>query len=130
MESSSNDLPRPRGTLRLQSVVLPRDANGSGDIFGGWLVGQMDLAGDMAANKRAQGRVATVAINDVVFLRPVAIGDVVALYADVLEVGRSSMKVTVEAWEMSDPLNTPRKLGEGLFTFVAVNNEGRTRPLP
>lgn len=126
----NNDNPRPRGTLRLQSVVLPRDANGAGDIFGGWLVGQMDIGGDMAASKRAQGRVATVAITDVVFLRPVAIGDVVAIYADILEVGRSSMKVTVEAWEMSDPQNAPRKLGEGLFTFVAINNEGRTRALP
>lgn len=126
----NNDNPRPRGTLRLQSVVLPRDANGAGDIFGGWLVGQMDIAGDMAASKRAQGRVATVAITDVVFLRPVAIGDVVAIYADILEVGRSSMKVTVEAWEMSDPQNDPRKLGEGLFTFVAINHEGRTRALP
>lgn len=126
----NNDTPRPRGTLRLQSVVLPRDANGAGDIFGGWLVGQMDIAGDMAASQRAQGRVATVAITDVVFLRPVAIGDVVAIYADLIEVGRSSMKVTVEAWEMSNPQNSPRKLSEGLFTFVAVNDEGRTRALP
>jgi acyl-CoA thioesterase YciA len=126
----NNDTPRPRGTLRLQSVVLPRDANGAGDIFGGWLVGQMDIAGDMAASQRAQGRVATVAITDVVFLRPVAIGDVVAIYADLIEVGRSSMKVTVEAWEMSNPQNSPRKLSEGLFTFVAVNVEGRTRALP
>ncbi|PQA42766.1 acyl-CoA thioesterase [Amnimonas aquatica] len=109
---------------------MPRDVNGNGDIFGGWLVTQMDLAGTISAQKRAQGRVATVAIDSMVFLRPIKVGDIVACYTDIIEIGRSSIKISIEAWEMSDPENAPRKLTEGLFTFVAINAQGRTRPLP
>ncbi|MFX9465438.1 hotdog domain-containing protein, partial [Acinetobacter baumannii] len=73
----------------------PRDVNGNGDIFGGWLVTQMDLAGTISAQKRAQGRVATVAIDSMVFLRPIKVGDIVACYTDILEIGRSSIKISI-----------------------------------
>lgn len=130
MHHNSDDTPHPRGALCLQTQVLPRDGNAAGDVSGGWLVSQMDLAAEMAAQRRAQGRVATVAIDQVVFLHPLCMGDVVAIHADLLEIGRSSMKITVEAWTVDEPGQPARKLSEGLFTFVAINATGRTRPLP
>lgn len=130
MAHDTDELPQPRGTLCLQLQVSPRDGNAAGDVSGGWLVGQMDLAAEMAAQRRAQGRVATVAIDQVVFLRPLRMGDVVAVHADLLEIGRSSMKITVEAWTVEAPGQPARKLSEGLFTFVAINATGHTRPLP
>lgn len=126
----SDNNPTPRGVLTLQTFALLKDANASGDIFGGWLVSQMDLAAGVMARKRAGGRVATVAIDAMVFLRPVKIGDLVGCYTHILSIGRSSMKILVEAWDTHDLDGHPTKLTEGLFTFVAIDEDGRTRPLP
>lgn len=121
--------PMPRGTLCLQTIAMPADANPNGDIFGGWLVSQMDLAAGVAARKRAKGRTATVAIDAMVFLRPVKVGDIVGFYTEVLSTGRSSMKILVEVWAVSDLTGNHTKLTEGLFTFVAINDQGNTREL-
>lgn len=123
-------LPGLRGQLCLQTIAMPKDANPYGDIFGGWLVAQMDLAAGVAARKRAQGRTATVAIDAMVFLRAVKVGDIVGFYTDMVSAGRSSMKIRVEVWALSDITGQHTKLTEGLFTFVAINDDGRTRALP
>jgi acyl-CoA thioesterase YciA len=122
--------PKPRGVLCLQTLAMPKDANPNGDIFGGWLVSQMDLAGGVAARKRARGRIATVAIDAMVFLRPLKIGDIVGFYTEILSVGRSSMKILIEVWRLDDVDGSYTKITEGLFTFVAITDNGCTRPVP
>lgn len=130
MRNHEDILPQPRGTLCLQTLAMPKDANPNGDIFGGWLVSQMDLAGGVAARKCAKGRVATVAIDTMVFLRPLKIGDIVGFYTEILSVGRSSMKILIEVWRTDDVDGSYTKITEGLFTFVAIDDSGRTRPVP
>ena len=130
MKEEEENRPAPRGQLCLQTIAMPKDANPNGDIFGGWLVAQMDLAAGVAARKRAQGRTATVAIDAMVFLRSVKVGDIVGFYTHMESAGRSSMKIRVEVWALSDITGHHTKLTEGLFTFVAINDEGRTRALP
>ncbi len=120
--------PRPRGELSIQTIAMPADANWNGDIFGGWLVSQMDLAGAVCARGEARGRVATVAIDSMAFLRPVPIGAVVSCYAELLDVGRSSLRICVEVWIRA--MGDEAKVTEGTFTFVAIDDEGRTRPVP
>ncbi|HUF88237.1 MAG TPA: hotdog domain-containing protein, partial [Thermohalobaculum sp.] len=88
----------PKGKITLQTIAMPADANANGDIFGGWLMGQMDLGGSVLARGRAKGRVATVAVNGMAFHKPVRIGDVVAMHAEIAREGRSSMTIAVEAW--------------------------------
>ena len=88
----------PRGELTTRTLAMPGDANPSGDIFGGWVLSQMDIAGGIAAGYRAQGRVATVAINTMSFIRPVNVGDVLCVYADIESTGRSSIAIDLEAW--------------------------------
>jgi acyl-CoA thioesterase YciA len=122
--------PVPCGTLSLQTIAMPKDANANGDIFGGWLVSQMDLAAGVMARKQARGRVVTVAIDTMVFLRPVKIGDIVGCYTRILSIGRSSMKILVEVWDTHDLDGHQTKLTEGLFTFVAIDEAGHTRPVP
>tara|TARA_Y100001972_G_C7578301_1_gene290099 strand:+ start:366 stop:767 length:402 start_codon:yes stop_codon:yes gene_type:complete len=121
--------PLPEGELALQTIAMPADANFNGDIFGGWLVSQMDLAGAVSARKVARGRVATVAIDGMAFLRPVPIGSVISCHTQLLEVGRSSMKILVEVW-ITDLNDHRAKVTEGQFTFVAIDETGRTRPVP
>lgn len=121
--------PIPHGDLALQTVAMPRDTNASGDIFGGWLMSQMDLAGSIAANEVAGGRVATVAVDGMAFLTPVHVGAVVSCYCDVLEVGRSSIRIVVEVWINSKHDGEPIKVTEGEFVFVAIDEKGRTRAI-
>ena len=130
MNSHHDNAPEPRGTLCLQTLAMPADANPNGDIFGGWLVSQMDLAGGVAGRKRARGRIATVAIDSMVFLRPLKVGDIVGFYTEVLSVGRSSIKILIEVWKTDDLTGQHTKLTEGLFTFVAIDDDGNTRPIP
>lgn len=121
--------PLPQGTLALQTVAMPRDTNASGDIFGGWLLSQMDLAGGIAAGEIAVGRVATVAIEGMVFLTPVHVGAVVSCYTAVREVGRSSIRVLVEVWINNKNADEAVKVTEGEFIFVAIDDNGRTRTI-
>jgi acyl-CoA thioesterase YciA len=119
--------PLPQGDLALQTVAMPKDTNASGDIFGGWLLSQMDIAGGIAAADVAAGRVATVAIDGMAFLTPVHVGAVVTCYTDVLEVGRTSVRIMVEVWINSKHDGEPIKVTEGEFVFVAIDENGRTR---
>ena len=119
--------PVPNGELALQTVAMPKDTNPNGDIFGGWLLSQMDIAGMVTASDMASGRVATVAIEGMAFLTPVHVGAVVSCYCDVLEVGRSSVRIVVEVWINSQHDGEPIKVTEGEFVFVAIDENGRTR---
>ena len=124
------DDPIPQGDLALQITALPRDSNGFGDIYGGWLVAQMDLAGTAMASRIAAGRVATVAIDRMAFLVPVAVGAQLSFYTQTLAVGRSSVRMLIEVWS-DDPLSSEwRKVTEAVLVFVAIDGSGRTRPLP
>jgi acyl-CoA thioesterase YciA len=108
---------------------MPADTNPSGDIFGGWVLSQMDIAGGIAAGTRARGRVATVAINAMSFQRPVFVGDVLCVYAEIEKVGRTSLAVHIEAWVRRDRVSDRVKVTEGKFTFVALTDEGKPRPV-
>jgi acyl-CoA thioesterase YciA len=119
--------PAPQGELSLQTIAMPRDTNANGDIFGGWLLSQMDLAGGITASEIAGGRMATVAIEGMTFLTPVHMGAVVTCYSDILEVGRSSVRIIVEVWINSRHDGEPIKVTEGAFVYVAIDENGRTR---
>ena len=130
-----DEIPAPSGDLALQTIAMPRDTNANGDIFGGWLLSQMDLAGSVAAGKVAHGRTATVAIDRMSFLVPVKVGAVVTCYTQVMAVGRSSIQVRVEVWATTpraewDTGNAQTKVTEGTFVFVSIDEKGRTRPIP
>ena len=118
-------------TLPLVRVIaMPADANPNGDIFGGWLLSQMDLAGGSLAARRAQGRCATVAVDAMVFHEPVLIGDEVSCYGEMVRTGRTSMTVRVEAWRRHLASEEVRKVTEAIFTYVAIGENRRPRPLP
>src|SRR5260370_42444845 len=109
---------------------MPADANPSGDIFGGWLMSQMDMAAANAASRRCRGRCATIAVDGMVFHEPVFIGDEVSLYCTFTRIGRTSMTIRVEAWRRSRTSDTRSRVTEGTFTFVAVDKTRRPRPEP
>jgi acyl-CoA thioesterase YciA len=119
---------RPLGAPALRTVAMPADTNPAGDIFGGWLLSQMDLAGGIVSRWRARGRTATVALDSMVFHKPVLVGDVVSCYAEVVRVGRTSITVHVHAWVERGDGETLR-VTEGTFTYVAIGKDGRPRPL-
>lgn len=119
--------PQPSGELALQTVSMPKDTNAAGDIFGGWLVSQMDLAGGVAAAKIAKGRIATVAIDRMSFMIPVKVGSVVSCYTSIQNIGRSSIEVQVEVWMEIVGEDERQKVTEGIFVFVALDDQGRTR---
>jgi acyl-CoA thioesterase YciA len=117
----------PQGELVLQTVAMPADANAYGDIFGGWLVSQMDLGGAVLAHQRARNRVTTVAIDKMVFLRPLYIGDLVCCYGSVIKTGHSSITIDLQVWAHRMRYGTVEQVGAGTFTFVAINEEGRPK---
>jgi acyl-CoA thioesterase YciA len=120
---------KPSGTLSLQTIPMPADTNWSGDVFGGWLVSQMDLACAVCARFHAKGRVVTVSINNVIFHRPVKVGSTLACYTKMLKVGKTSMQILVEVWEIHDD-QMMLKVTDGIFTFVAIDDEGNKRAVP
>ena len=121
----------PLGELALQTLAMPKDTNANGDIFGGWLVSQMDLAAGIISKKDTKGRSTTVAIQNVTFLRPVSVGSTVSCYCYVVKRGRTSVHIAVDV-RTSHQLNQidNLKVAEGLFVFVAIDDEGKPRPLP
>ena len=127
--SDIDSTPTPQGELALQTIAMPKDTNAEGDIFGGWLLSQMDLAGAIAAREVAGGRVATVAIEGMAFITPVHVGAVVTCYCDVIEIGRSSIRIVVEVWIDSPHDGEPIKVTEGEFIFVAIDDKRRTRTI-
>ncbi len=108
---------------------MPADANANGDIFGGWLVSQMDLGGAILARGTSHSRVTTVAIDSMAFLRPVNIGDIVTCYARLLAIGRTSMKIDVEVWVQRSSDTPLLRVTEGKFTYVAIDTTGRPHPV-
>ena len=113
----------------IRTVAMPADANANGDIFGGWLMAQMDLGGSNLAGRIAHGRIATVAVDAMSFIRPVKIGDEMSVYASLVATGRSSIKVNVEAWRRARDSTTERRVTTAVFTFVAIDGDGRPRPI-
>lgn len=129
MNDNEQDDPVPQGDLALQITALPRDTNGFGNIYGGWLVAQMDLAGTATASRIAGGQVATVAIDRMGFLIPVAVGTQLSFYTQVMHKGRSSIRVLVEVWSEEPQSGEWNKVTEAAFVFVAIDQNGRTRSL-
>ena len=127
MDSVSTE---PRGDLTVRTLAMPADTNANGDIFGGWVMSQMDQAGGIAGVERAQGRVVTVAVDGMTFIQPVRVGDVLCVYTRVGHVGRTSMKIEIEAWARRFRSRGRDKVTEATFTFVAIDDEGRPRPVP
>lgn len=127
---SDIDQTQPRGELTMRLLAMPADANAAGDIFGGWVVSQMDLAAAIRAADRARCRVATVAINTLVFRKPVKIGDTLSVYSTIQKVGRSSITVSLEAWAQRYQTQDQVKVTEGVFVMVAMNDAGEPIAVP
>jgi len=130
----TNNNPQPQGDLLLRTLAMPADTNPNGDIFGGWLVSQMDIAGGILAKETAQGRVVTVAVDSIQFIRPVKVGDVVCCYGSVKRIGTTSITVKLEVWVNPVLRDEERRDGrfqvtEATFTYVAVDNDGHKRPV-
>ena len=121
---------RPEGILSLQTIAMPADTNWSGDVFGGWIVSQMDLAGAIHAERFSKGRCATISINQMTFLIPVKVGDVISCYTKILKVGKTSIQMEIEVWDSHDDSRPPIRVTEGVFTFVAVDVKGNKRLIP
>ncbi|WP_298444860.1 acyl-CoA thioester hydrolase YciA [uncultured Ferrimonas sp.] len=128
MDSSST----PQGELVLRTLAMPADTNANGDIFGGWIMSQMDIAGGLKAKQLARGRVCTVTVDKMTFHRPVAVGDTVCVYGAVLKRGNSSLQLHLETWVR--PINYDSDehylVTDAVFTYVAIDDDGRPRPLP
>ena len=128
-ETILTPLPNREPTLRM--VAMPVDSNFSGDVFGGWVMSQVDIAGSICASSRARGRVVTVAVNAFVFKQPLFIGDVVSFYAEIVKVGRTSITVNVEVYSQRDPVKPIcAKVTEATLTFVAVGDDRKPRVVP
>ena len=131
----SNDTNTPEGELQLRTLAMPADTNANGDIFGGWIMAQMDIAGGIFAKQVAQGRVVTVSVDAMKFILPVKVGDVVCCYAKLLHVGNTSISLHLEVWInpiLRDDLPdaTRRKVTEANFTYVAIGKDGKKRSVP
>jgi len=123
------DIDRDRTQASLRTIAMPADTNPNGDIFGGWILSQMDLAGGTYALYVAQGRVATVAVTGMKFYKPVNVGDEVSCYCATHAIGRTSVTVNVETWVRRRQLAIEEQVTEGLFTFVAIDANGQPRPI-
>ncbi|WP_336012728.1 acyl-CoA thioesterase [Acinetobacter calcoaceticus] len=121
---------KPEGVLSLQTIAMPADTNWSGDVFGGWIVSQMDLAGAIHAERFSRGRCATISINQMTFLVPVKVGFVISCYTKILKVGNTSIQMQIEVWDSHDDCREPIRITEGVFTFVAVDVKGNKRQIP
>lgn len=135
-EQSSHSTLQPGGplslpdgsTLVLRVMPLPADVNGNGDVFGGWIMAQVDMAGAVLPSRIARGRIATVAVNQFIFKQPVSIGDLLSFYAQIQRVGRTSITVNVEVFAERDPVNPHVvKVTEASLTYVAIDHEGKPR---
>lgn len=121
----------PPGQPALRVMPMPADVNQNGDIFGGWIMAQVDIAGAIPAMRRARGRVATVSVNSFLFKQPLSVGDVVSFYADIVAVGRTSITVNVEVYAERNPTNPQTvKVTEATLTYVALTQQGEKRALP
>ena len=124
------DTTTPTGQLTLRTLAMPADANAAGDIFGGWVMAQMDLACGIRAAERAQGRVVTAAVKEMAFELPMRIGDTLSIYTDVARVGRTSITLSVQAWAQRYLTATLEKVTAATFVMVAIDGDGRPKPVP
>jgi len=130
---ASPDSIRPSGSLLLRTMAMPGDTNPAGDIFGGWILSQMDIAGSLLAREIAGGRVVTVAVDSMKFMKPVKVGDIVCCYGSCQKIGHTSLTIELELWvkKIRDGERPERFLvTRGHYTYVKVNQEGRPAPLP
>lgn len=124
------DPAEPQGELTLRTLAMPGDANPAGDIFGGWVMAQMDLAAGIRSAERAKGRIATVAVKEITFKLPVKVGDTLCIYTTVSHTGRTSMTLYVECWVRRQYSERREKVTDASFVMVALDETGRPRPLP
>lgn len=127
-----NEIENPKGHLLLRTLAMPADSNANGDIFGGWIMSQIDLAGGMLAKEISQGRVVTIHVSDILFKKPVEIGDVVCCYGECTKIGTSSLTIDLEVWVKpvtTEGVGKRYKVCEATFKYVAVNNLGRPREI-
>lgn len=124
------ELPHPTGELTLRTLAMPSDANPAGDIFGGWVMSQMDLASGIRAAERARGRVVTAAVKEMAFRLPVKIGDTLNVYTEITRVGRSSIALQVEAWAQRARYRTLEMVTAATFIMVALDEDGHSMPVP
>lgn len=120
----------PKGALTVRTLAMPADTNPAGDIFGGWVMSQMDIAGAIAAVERAKGRVVTVAVEAMTFIAPVKVGDILCVYTSIERVGTTSITIAVEAWVRRNRLDEREKVTDGHFVYVSLGEDGRKRPVP
>lgn len=126
-----SDTQQIEGELALQTLAMPKDTNANGDIFGGWLVSQMDLAAGIVSKQVCGGRSVTVAIENVHFLQPVKVGATVSCYCRVVKRGRTSVHIAVDVWSWQQVNHREgAKVADGMFVFVAIDESGKPRPLP
>ncbi|MBP1882203.1 acyl-CoA thioesterase [Sinorhizobium mexicanum] len=121
---------KPNGELTLRTLAMPADANAAGDIFGGWVMAQMDLSCGIRAAERARGRVVTAAVKEMAFALPVKIGDTLCIYTDIVKVGRTSMTLKVEAWAQRYLSHVMEKVTDAIFVMVALDSAGKPTPVP
>ena len=124
---------QPDGMLVLRTLAMPRDSNPMGDIFGGWILSQMDIGGGLLAGEVARGRVVTVTVDRMTFVRPVQVGDTVCVYANVVRIGKSSMDIKLEVWakDIMEEFEEQRHIvTEGLFRYVSIDEQGHPRRIP
>ncbi|GGF13870.1 acyl-CoA thioesterase [Youhaiella tibetensis] len=122
--------PEPHGALTIRTLAMPADTNAAGDIFGGWVLSQMDIAGAIAAVERAGGRVVTVAVEAMTFIAPVKVGDVLEVFTRVERIGTSSITIAMEAWARRNRIGGHVKVTDGKFVYVAMGEDGRKRQIP
>ena len=120
----------PRGELTIRTLAMPADANPAGDIFGGWVMSQMDIAGAIAAIERVRGRVVTVAVEAMTFIAPVKVGDVLCVYTAIERIGNTSITIGLEAWVRRNMLDDRQKVTEARFVYVSLDEAGRKSPIP
>ena len=127
---TESENPLPRGELASRVLAMPTDTNPKGDVFGGWIMSLMDMAGKMSATPVSNGRVVTIAVDRIVFRQPVQVGDVVCCYTEIVRTGRTSITLSIEVWAMRQGQGDRVKVTDATFTFVAVDEDGRPRSLP
>ncbi len=123
-------LEEPTGELSVRMLAMPADTNPAGDIFGGWIMSMMDVAGGITATRMANGRVATVAVTDMAFHLPVKVGDVVCCHTELVRIGRTSLTLRIEAWVLRQRIGDRIKVTSADFTYVALDETGQSRPVP
>ncbi len=121
--------PTPGGELVIRTIAMPANTNANGDMFGGWMLSQMDLGGAILARNLAGSRITTVAIDAMTFQQPVYVGDIVSCYAQLVKTGRTSMSIAIEAWAQRAKGGAVVRVTKGLFTYVAIDDQGRPHPV-